>query len=91
MFKHMFMFMAVKTITVTEQAYKALAGDKNKDESFSEVILRTHKRKGNVEDIMKFSGAWSDMSDEEADEILKNINKLNKGAWRSIKHKVKGM
>ncbi|MBI2541912.1 antitoxin VapB family protein [Candidatus Woesearchaeota archaeon] len=83
--------MAVKTITVTEQAYKALAGDKNKDESFSEVILRTHKRKGNVEDIMKFSGAWSDMSDEEADEILKNINKLNKGAWRSIKHKVKGM
>ena len=82
--------MVVKTITVTEEAYKALAGDKNANESFSEVILRTHKKKGNVEDIMKFAGAWSDMSDEEANEMKKNIEKLSKGAWKSIARKVKG-
>lgn len=74
--------MAVKTITVTEEAYKALAGDKNKDESFSEVILRTHKRKGKVEDIMKFAGAWSDMSDEEANKLKKHIEDMRKRAGK---------
>lgn len=83
--------MVVKTITVTEEAYKALAGDKKANESFSEVILRTHKKKGNVEDIMKFAGAWSDMSDEEANEMKNNIEKLSKGAWKSIARKVKGI
>ena len=82
MFKHKHTFMAVKTITVTEEAYKALAGDKNKDESFSEVILRTHKRKGNVEDIMKFAGAWSDMSDEEANKLKKHIENMRKRAGK---------
>ena len=83
------MFMVTKTITVTEEAYKALAGDKKVDESFSEVILRTHKKKGNVEELMKFAGAWENMSDKEAEEILNNIEKLNKGAWESIARKVK--
>jgi predicted CopG family antitoxin len=78
MFKRKHTFMAVKTITVTEEAYKALASDKKKDESFSQVILRTHKKKGNVEDIMKFAGAWADMSDEEADDLKRNIGRLEK-------------
>ena len=91
MFKHKHMFMAVKTITVTKEAYEALASEKKPNESFTEVILRTHKKKGNVEDIMKFAGAWSEMSDEEADEIKKNIEKLNKGAWKSIARKVRGI
>lgn len=74
--------MVVKTITVTEEAYKALAGDKNANESFSEVILRTHKKKGNVEDIMKFAGAWSDMSDEEANKLKKHIEDMRKRAGK---------
>ena len=91
MFKHKHMFMTVKTITVTEEAYKTLASNKKKDESFSEVILRTYKKKGNVEELMKFAGAWKGMSDEEADEIKKNIGKLGKDAWKSIARKVKGI
>ena len=89
MFKHKHTFMAVKTITVTEEAYKALAGDKNKDESFSEVILRTHKRKGNVEDIMKFAGAWSDMSDKEAERIKQRIEQIDKGSMKKVAQKIR--
>ena len=91
MFKHTCMFMVTKTITITEEAYKALAGDKKADESFSEVILRMHKKKGNVEDLMKFAGAWKDMGDKEAEEILRSIDNLNKDAWKSIARKVKGI
>ncbi len=76
--------MVVKTITITEDAYKALAGDKKEDESFSEVILRTHSKKGNVESIMKFAGAWSDMSNETAERIKKHI-----GAMRSRSGKIR--
>lgn len=74
--------MAVKTITITEDAYKALADDKKQNESFSEVILRTHSKKGNVESIMKFAGAWSDMSDETAEEIKKHIEAMRSRAGK---------
>jgi len=91
MFKHKHKFMVVKTITITEEAYKALASEKNPDESFSQVILRTHKKKGNVEDIMKFAGAWSDMSDKTAEKIKKHIEKIDKDSMEKIAHKVRGI
>ncbi len=78
MFKHKHMFMVVKTITITKLAYEVLASDKKPNESFSEVILRTHKRKGNIEDIMKFAGIWSGMSDEEANKLKKHIEDMRK-------------
>jgi len=74
--------MAVKTITVTEEAYMALASDKEKDESFSEVILRTHKRKGTVGALSKFIGAWSDMSDETAEKLHRHIEEVRKRAGK---------
>lgn len=37
--------MGVKTITVTEQAYRRLRSRKTGDESFSDVILRLTKRR----------------------------------------------
>ena len=74
MFKHKRMFMSVKTITVTTEAYEALAKDKRKDESFSELLLRTHKSKSKVEDIMKFVGAWDGMSDETEEKLKTSIN-----------------
>lgn len=43
--------MVVKTITVTEDAYNALKKDKEENESFSEVILRTHGKKLTVKEI----------------------------------------
>lgn len=86
MFKHKHMFMAVKTITVTEEAYRALAGDKKKDESFSEVILRTHKKKGSWEAVSKFIGAWEHVPDKVIEDMKKNIEEMRK---TSGKHRMK--
>jgi len=38
--------MAHKTLTISEEAYNALARMKSKDESFTKVILRLAQRKG---------------------------------------------
>jgi len=51
----------VKTITVSDEAYMALAELKGEDESFSEVIIRIlRKRKVNLSD---FYGVFKDNSD----------------------------
>ena len=91
MFKHMFMFMVTKTITVTKEAYEALANDKGKDESFSEVILRTHKKKGNVDDVMKFVGAWSHIPDKVIDDMKKDIESMRKHSARRLLERTKGI
>lgn len=38
------MFMAIKTITVTVEAYNAIKGMKKEEESFSELFLRLRGR-----------------------------------------------
>ena len=91
MFKHTRMFMVTKTITVTKEAYEALAGDKKKDESFSEVILRTHKKKGNVENIMKFVGAWKHVPDKVIEDMKKDIENMNKYSMKRVTQKVRGL
>jgi len=50
--------MAVKTITVTEEAYAALAGLKQEGESFSDVIRRIAK---GSKSLLEFAGAWKDV------------------------------
>ncbi|MBI2661154.1 antitoxin VapB family protein [Candidatus Woesearchaeota archaeon] len=72
--------MAVKTITITKEAYDALASDKKTDESFSELVLRTHRKKN---DIWKFVGAWSDMSDEDADKLHAHVEKIRANAGKA--------
>ena len=79
MFKHTRMFMATKTITITEDAYKALASDKNGGESFSEVLLRTHKKKG---DISRFIGAWKHIPDRVIEDMKKDIERRRKIAGK---------
>lgn len=71
--------MATKTITITKEAYEALSSNKKKDESFTELILRTHKKKG---DITKFIGAWSDMSDETANKLKIYIEEMRSRAGK---------
>lgn len=54
----------VKTITVTDEAYEALARRKRHPvDSFSKVILRLAGDRGNP---LKVAGAWADMSEAEA-------------------------
>ena len=47
--------MAHKTLTISEEAYNALARVKSKDESFTKVILRLaqKKTKGNLLDYVR--------------------------------------
>lgn len=85
------MFMATKTITVTEKAYEALSADKKNDESFSEVILRTHKRKGNWEALSRFIGAWEHVPEKTIDEMKAAIDKLNKNSMKSVERKIRGI
>ena len=66
--------MGHKTITISEEAYKMLAGLKREGESFTEVIKRV------VEEIRRkplssFSGRWEG-SAEELDRILKGIERV---------------
>lgn len=61
--------MGVKTITVTEEAYKMLAKEKKQHESFSEVIKRLTRERGKLSDSL---GAWK-MTDEEAEQIFSSL------------------
>jgi predicted CopG family antitoxin len=57
--------MAMKTITVTAEAYERLAAFKGDDESFSETLLRLTDAGG---DPMEMVGAWAGTDYAEAAE-----------------------
>ncbi len=69
-------YMGVKTITISIEAYNALLREKRPGESFSDVILRLIKSRG---DVMDLAGAWSDVTDEVVEDILRGIRE----AWRA--------
>lgn len=83
--KHTHTFMTTKTITITEDAYRLLAREKNKDESFSELIKREFGKK---RDLMEFVGLWEDISDKEADEMLEFIEKSKEETRISTKKRL---
>ncbi len=66
--------MPSKTITISLEAYLALSKEKRPGESFSDVILRILRERG---DIMELAGAWSDLSEEEVKGLLNRIRE----AW----------
>jgi predicted CopG family antitoxin len=63
--------LGFKTITVTEEVYKMLKMEKKGDESFSEVIKRLTKERGQLSDSL---GAWK-MTDSEAEDLFKSLRK----------------
>jgi len=65
-----------KTITISLEAYKALRRLKRPGESFSDVILRLARSQP---DLSELAGAWSDVPEEKAEEILRSIRE----AWAS--------
>jgi len=46
--------MAHKTITISEEAYNALARMKKENESFTDVILRIASKKGDPKALLEF-------------------------------------
>jgi predicted CopG family antitoxin len=68
--------MATKTISIMDDVYDRLVALKQPNESFSDELRRLTEIKGS---IMEFAGAWSDISDEEAEKIEKGILAMRKG------------
>ena len=54
--------MAVKTITVIEEAYEVMKRMKHGDESFSELFMRISNEKGNA--VNRFFGSIKMLSEE---------------------------
>ena len=63
--------MATKTITVTEDAYEALHGMKEENESFSEAILRISQKRS----LKEFVGALSEESAEHLEHTIRGLRK----------------
>ena len=70
------MYMATKTISILEEAYRALIKEKGKDESFSDVILKLTRRKGKLKDSF---GSWN-MTDKQVRSFRKELQDAWKGA-----------
>lgn len=64
--------MTVKTITVTEKAYYALSSAKEKNESFSETILRMTSRKP----LSLFFGVLNKKTGEKLENAIKEARKI---------------
>ena len=60
--------MAVKTVTLSEDAYDSLAALKNEGESFSEVVRRLT---GSRVLLSSFAGVWQNAPKEQVREIQK--------------------
>lgn len=73
---YIYTYMATKTISILEEAYKALLREKGKKESFSRVILRLTSRRSRISDSL---GKWK-MSEKEAKEIERELA----DAWKNF-------
>jgi predicted CopG family antitoxin len=50
--------VAHKTITISEEAYNALAAKKEEHESFTDVILRVTSDRGKASSLLKLIESW---------------------------------
>lgn len=66
--------MGVKTITVSQDAYEALASLKGQGESFSEVIRRLTRTNRS---LLEFAGDWKDVPAEAMEAYLEFIRRAD--------------
>ncbi|MBS3102948.1 antitoxin VapB family protein [Candidatus Woesearchaeota archaeon] len=78
--------MATKTISIMDDAYELLVRNKKKDESFTDVIRREFSKKGSILDL---AGAWSDLSDNDIEEMENAIKKSREYTRRHVMERIK--
>ncbi|MDP3728971.1 MAG: antitoxin VapB family protein [bacterium] len=76
--------MATKTITVTEEAYRTLATMKQKNESFSQTILRVGKRRPLSDFYGILKGDAGERLEKAVKERRKESNKLHQKKMQTI-------
>ena len=76
--------MAVKTITITVEAYNALSRAKHAHESFSETVRRLADRSVPLTD---FAGAWADAPEDRVKEIERFLETSGRMGWTRMKHR----
>ena len=75
------MYMGTKNISISEEAYQRLASLKKPNESFTQVINRLTQKRS----ILELAGT---LSEQEAEEIIENINLLRDESNKSLLRKI---
>lgn len=81
------MCMPVKTVTLSEDAYQALAALKRPGESFSDVVRRITQK---ARSLLEFAGAWKDFPGEKMTRYLSFLetgDRLSKDKLRRELHR----
>ena len=73
--------MGSRDISVSEEAYQRLAALKRPNESFTQVINRLTQKRS----MLELSGT---LSEQDAAEIIENINNLRKDSEDSLMHNI---
>lgn len=73
--------MGTKTISIMDDVHSLLLMNKMKNESFSDLIRRVLSKKKN---IMKFAGAWKNVSDKTINDMKLRIKKLRKNSTGAL-------
>src|SRR5437867_13384637 len=79
--------MPVKTVTLSEDAYAALAALKGEGESFSEVVRRL-ARTGRS--LLEFAGAWKDFPSEKMDRYLAFLEAVDRASRAKLARELRG-
>ena len=74
------MFMATKTLTITEEAYERLAAVRQKDESFSEIIMQHFPKHS----LLELAGILSHKEAKELREYVHNRRKASRNRLNNI-------
>jgi len=81
------MFMAVKTLTITKDVYDDLVNLKGKDESFSELFRRLANKEKTS--LMDFAGIWANMNYKDVKGIKKGMKEFRKSVDKSFNRRLR--
>ncbi len=79
MYVYIYTYMGTKTISILDEAYDALKREKEKSESFSDVILRLSRNRGKIRDSF---GKWK-MTNKE----VKSFREDLRDSWQRFGRK----